>query len=246
MSVNPDLQNKPQSIQRIEALEGRYTEDGLNTQTFPISDATNSDRSDISASSKAVKTTYDAGTRYATTAQQGQVILTHDATSRARDRALTPYGAQAAMDALEEDITNKMDSLEDSLTNKMDSLEDSLTNKMDGLDDSLNGSLGQINKDIEDKINQISASLGGGRPLFDSPQTITLGGTNVVMAPSGASLWVYFGTVTTIPGGNPGAEQDVARQSYIFGFVGGGQQLLGTLVGGDRRRGSVTFWRVFA
>lgn len=235
MSVNPDLQNKPQIIQRIEALEGRYTEEGLNTQTFPISDATNSDRSDITASSKAVKTTYDAGTRYATTAQQGQVILTHDATSRARDRALTPYGAQAAMDALEEEITNKMDSLEDSLTNKMD-----------GLDDSLNGSLGQINKDIEDKINQISASLGGGRPLFDSPQTITLDGSNAVMAPSGASLWVYFGTVTTIPGGNPGAEQDDPRQSYIFGFVGGGQQLLGTLVGGDSRGGLVTFWRVFA
>lgn len=49
------IDSKPQIIKRVEALEGRYTDTGLNTQTFPISDAVDSERSDIAASSKAVK-----------------------------------------------------------------------------------------------------------------------------------------------------------------------------------------------
>lgn len=51
MSVN----NNPKIESRVAALEDRYTDVGLNTQTFPISDAIDSDRSDIAASSKAVK-----------------------------------------------------------------------------------------------------------------------------------------------------------------------------------------------
>lgn len=48
-SLNPKIES------RVTDLENRYTDVGLNTSVFPISDATDSDRSDIAASSKAVK-----------------------------------------------------------------------------------------------------------------------------------------------------------------------------------------------
>lgn len=43
------IDSKPQIIKTVEALENRYTDDGLNTQTFPISDAVDSDRLDCLA-----------------------------------------------------------------------------------------------------------------------------------------------------------------------------------------------------
>lgn len=49
------INNNPNIIKRVEALEGRYTDVGLNTETFPISDAVDSDRSDVAASSRAVQ-----------------------------------------------------------------------------------------------------------------------------------------------------------------------------------------------
>ena len=106
------IMGNPNIEQRVSSLEKRYTDVGLNTGVFPISDAIDSDRSDISASSKAVKTAYDAGTRYATTEQQGQVILSHDVNSGEDDKALTPFGAKQAY----ESITSKIEHLFSSLS----------------------------------------------------------------------------------------------------------------------------------
>lgn len=38
------IDSKPQLVKRVEALENRYTDVGLNAQTFPVSDAVNDDR----------------------------------------------------------------------------------------------------------------------------------------------------------------------------------------------------------
>lgn len=172
------IDNKPQIIKRVEALEDRYTDTGLNTQTFPISDAVDSARSDIAASSKAVKTAYDAGTRYATTSRQGQVILTHDVESGAQDRALTPFGAKSALDELENTITDRLDKLEDSLNERIE----------------------QIIKDLENKFNELNVKIEGRIPLFDQVQVIppvsTGDGKAHYYAPATGSLWLCLVSLT--------------------------------------------------
>lgn len=226
------IDNKPQIIRRVEALEGRYTDTGLNTETFPISDAVDSERSDIAASSKAVKTAYDAGTRYATTTQQGQVILTHDVESGAQDRALTPFGAKTALDELEKSVTDRLDSLESSLNERIE----------------------QIIRDLENKFNELNVKIEGRLPLFDSRQTLPPSkesGQLVYRLPASGSLWLYDGSitqrVTTSEGG--GEHTTNTYTSSFFGIGKGGEEVAripdkGDPLGGTR--GGIAAWRIFA
>lgn len=99
--------DSPKIVTRVEDLESRYTENGLNTSVFPISDSVSSSRSDIAASSKAAKKAYDDGTRSATTTDKGQVILSHDVDSGEDDKALTPFGASKSLQDLQQQINNQ-------------------------------------------------------------------------------------------------------------------------------------------
>lgn len=224
------IDSKPQIIKRVEALEGRYTDTGLNTQTFPISDAVDSDRSDISASSKAVKTAYDMATRYATTTQQGQVILTHDVESGAQDRALTPFGAKMALDELEKSVTDRLDELEASI----------------------NGRIDQIISELEGKFNELNIKIEGKLPLFDSEQKLTTSGTSTTLeylAPTSGSLWLCFGSVnwtrTEHEGG--GETTTTSGSYYICDIVRGGDAVLriGPVIDNTKYGVNITAWRIF-
>lgn len=215
------IDSKPQIIKRVEALEGRYTEEGLNTETFPISDAVDSERSDIAASSKAVKTTYDAATRYATTTQQGQVILTHDVESGAQDRALTPFGAKTALDELEKSVTDRLDELEASL----------------------NGRIDQIISEVEGKFNELNIKIEGKLPLFDSAETIS---GRYIVTPSSGSLWYYSYTRTYHDKSDTDPSNHTSSTSYGTGFARAGEVLLDTRPGSRTyTEGTYRFWRIF-
>lgn len=217
------IDSKPQIIKRVEALEGRYTDTGLNTQTFPISDAVDSDRSDIAASSKAVKTTYDAGTRYATTTQQGQVILTHDVESGAQDRALTPFGAKTALDELEKNITDRLDELEASINERIE----------------------QIIKGLESKFNELNIKIEGRLPLFDSRMALSNKKGNIVLPTSG-SLWFYTMSYTYHDdGGTVDPSDDYKSSSFSCAIAAGGTTLAKQDVTGAHTV-SVVCWRIFA
>lgn len=226
------IDSKPQIIKRVEALEGRYTDTGLNTETFPISDATDSERSDIAASSKAVKTAYDAGTRYATTTQQGQVILTHDVESGAQDRALTPFGAKTALDELEKNITDRLDELEASL----------------------NGRIDQIISEMEDEFNELNIKIEGKLPLFDMEQRLGFSpppDNDKIFAPTSGSLWLYHGSITRTHSESNGAHEGptVTTTTYsVFGFAKGGELIhkISSSSFNDKYEVYITAWRVFA
>lgn len=224
------IDNKPQIIRRVEALEGRYTDTGLNTETFPISDAVDSERSDIAASSKAVKTAYDAATRYATTTQQGQVILTHDVGSGVQDRALTPFGAKMALDELEKNITNRLDSLESSLNERIE----------------------QIIRALESKFNELNIKIEGKLPLFDSEQKLTNSGISTTLeylAPTSGSLWLCFGSVSWSRTEHEGGEETTTTSGsyYICDIVRGGDAALriGPVIDNTRYGVNITAWRIF-
>lgn len=217
------IDSKPQIIKRVEALEGRYTDVGLNTQTFPISDAVDSERSDIAASSKAVKTTYDAATRYATTTQQGQVILTHDVESGAQDRALTPFGAKMALDELEKSVTDRLDELEASINERIE----------------------QIIQDLENKFNELNIKIEGKLPLFDSKQQLRPSGTsfpgsNVTQYtfPSSGSLWFWTAIGSQQVPNFGGDDPLTFALQKGCGFAKGGEKVMLPL-------GEITIWRVF-
>ena len=217
------IDSKPQIIKRVEALEGRYTEEGLNTETFPISDAVDSERSDIAASSKAVKTAYDTATRYATTTQQGQVILTHDVESGAQDKALTPFGAKTALDELEKTITDRLDSLESSLNERIE----------------------QIIKDLESKFNELNIKIEGRLPLFDSRTALSNKRGNIVLPTSG-SLWFYtLSSTYHDDGGTVDPSDDSTSSSFSCAIAAGGTTLAKQDVTGARTV-SVVCWRIFA
>lgn len=223
------ISNNPNIIRRVEALEGRYTDAGLNTETFPISDAVDSDRSDIAASSKAVKTTHDAATRYATTAQRGQVILTHDVESGAQDRALTPFGAKTALDELEKTITDRLDSLESSLNERIE----------------------QVIRDLQSKFNELNVKIEGRLPLFDQAQSIkpTDGG---YYAPSTGSLWLCLCSYSSTKKVGDSAHEGgtfVTNFWSALSVVGGGQAIIpssGNVVMYHPAILSVTAVRIFA
>lgn len=224
--------NKPQIIKRVEALEGRYTDVGLNTETFPISDAVNSSRSDVAASSKAVKTAYDDGTRYATTTQQGQVILTHDVDGGAQDRALTPFGAREALGELSE----RMDGLESSLKGLEASLGD--------LESSLLERIEQLVGDMENKLNGLNSMIGGVKsPMFDMEQTLvptdsSLVGNSKFIFPQSASLWFWKSdAIASVPDFG-GDEPKTFTYQKSCGFAGGGETKMLPAI-------SLTIWRVF-
>lgn len=217
------IDSKPQIIKRVEALEGRYTEEGLNTQTFPISDAVDSERSDIAASSKAVKTAYDMATRYATTTQQGQVILTHDVESGAQDRALTPFGAKTALDELEKNITDRLDELEASINERIE----------------------QIIKDLESKFNELNIKIEGRLPLFDSRTALSNKRGNIVLPTSG-SLWFYtLSSTYHNDGGSTDPSDDSTSSSFRCAIAAGGTTLAKQDVTGTHTV-SVVCWRIFA
>ena len=217
------IDSKPQIIRRVEALEDRYTDTGLNTETFPISDAVDSARSDIAASSKAVKTAYDMATRYATTTQQGQVILTHDVESGAQDRALTPFGAKTALKALEKTITDRLDNLESSLNERIE----------------------QIIKDLESKFNELNIKIEGRLPLFDSRTVLSNKKGNIVLPTSG-SLWFYTLSSTYHNyGGTVDPSDDTYSSSYSCGIAAGGLTIAHQDVTGAHTA-TVTCWRIFA
>lgn len=225
------IDNKPQIIRRVEALEGRYTDTGLNTETFPISDAVDSERSDIAASSKAVKTAYDAATRYATTTQQGQVILTHDVGSGVQDRALTPFGAKMALDELEKNITNRLDSLESSLNERIE----------------------QIIRDLENKFNELNVKIEGKLPLFDSEQELKpsrIPGKIEYLTPTSGSLWLCFGSVnwTRIEHEGGGEINRTEGSLSICDIVNGGDAALRLDDSGSNTKYKVSIraWRIFA
>ena len=226
------IDSKPQIIKRVEALEGRYTDTGLNTETFPISDAVNSDRSDIAASSKAVKTAYDEGTRYATTTQQGQVILIHDVGSKARDKALTPFGVKTALDELEKNLIDRLDSIENSLNERIE----------------------QIIKDIENKFNELSIKIDGRLPLFDMKQRLynsPFPNHDKIFAPDSGSLWLYHGSIKHTHTENNGAHEGptvTTTTSSVFGFAQGGELIYQVPSSSfdDKYEVYITAWRVFA
>ena len=217
------ISNSPQIIKRVEALENRYTDTGLNTQTFPISDAVDSDRSDIAASSKAVKTAYDTATRYATTTQQGQVILTHDVESGAQDRALTPFGVKAALDELEKNITNRLDSLESSLNERIE----------------------QIIRDLENKFNELNVKIEGKLPLFDS-RTVLSNKRGDIVLPTSGSLWFYtFSSTYHDDGGTVDPSDDSGSSSFSCAIAAGGTTIARQDVTGAHKV-TVVCWRIFA
>lgn len=219
------IDNKPQIIKRVEALENRYTDTGLNTQTFPISDAVDSARSDIAASSKAVKTANDAGTRYATTSKQGQVILTHDVESGAQDRALTPFGAKTALDELEKNITDRLDELEASLNERIK----------------------QIINEMESKFNELNIKIEGKLPLFEFVTSIGVSKRPILAPDDGASLWLYFGNITNIYYSSQDASDRTSSSYPVFGFVSPGSTVLSEIMSTKvDRNGTLAFWRVFA
>lgn len=226
------IDSKPQIIKRVEALEGRYTDTGLSTETFPISDAVDSARSDIAASSKAVKTTYDAGTRYATTAQQGQVILTHDAGSGVQNKALTPFGAKTALDELEKNLTDRLDSLESSLNDRIE----------------------QIIKDMETKFHELNIKIEGKLPLFDMEQRLGVSpppDNDKIFAPTSGSLWLYHGSITRTHTENEGAHEGptvTTTTSYVLGFAKGGELIyrVPSFSFTDKYAVALTAWRIFA
>lgn len=213
---------KPQIIKRVEALEDRYTDTGLNTQTFPISDAVDSERSDIAASSKAVKTAYDAATRYATTTQQGQVILTHDVESGAQDRALTPFGAKTALDELEKNITDRLDELEASLNERIE----------------------QIINEMESKFNELNIKIEGKLPLFDSYQILDNDHKNLNL-PNTGSLWFYTKEITySDDGGSVDPSDDNSFSTYTCAIDKGGT-LIARADATKTLRCVVHCWRIF-
>lgn len=217
------IDNKPQIIKRVEALEGRYTDTGLNTETFPISDAVDSARSDIAASSKAVKTAYDMATRYATTTQQGQVILTHDVESGAQDKALTPFGAKTALDELEKTITDRLDNLESSLNERIE----------------------QIIKDLESKFNELNIKIEGRLPLFDSRTVLSNKRGNIVLPTSG-SLWFYtLSSAYHNDGGTVDPSDDSRSSSFSCAIAAGGTTIARQDVTGAYAA-TVICWRIFA
>lgn len=217
MSVN----NNPKIESRVAALEDRYTDVGLNTQTFPISDATDSSRSDIAASSKAVKKAYDDGTRYATTQEQGQVVLSHDVNRAENNKALTPFGAKKYGGALAREIDEKLEQIVSSIDDKLAKLEQSLTQNVEAM----------IQSRLPLFDNQIS------NPITDRP----------VVSPQGARRWLYFTEVTvmTDTDPSPGEQAIMTTTEYQLGFCGPGETIF-VPNGNHGRRGNITYWRVFA
>lgn len=223
------IDSKPQIIKRVEALENRYTDTGLNTQTFPISDSVDSDRSDVAASSKAVKTAYDAGTRYATTTQQGQVILTHDVENGAQDRALTPFGANTAMDELEKNITGRLNELD----SRLDLLEKEINEKID-----------QIRTDLESKFNELNNKIEGKLPLFDSHQVLDNKWKDLYL-PNTGSLWFYTMSTTFSSGGGTQDPSDDSNFSTYSCSIAEGGTLLTRGDATGTRTCTVHCWRIF-
>ena len=149
--------NNPKIESRVSALEDRYTDVGLNTQTFPISDATNSSRSDVAASSKAVKKAYDDGTRYATTQEQGQVVLSHDVNGAENNKALTPFGAKEYADTLAREIDEKLEQIVSSIDDKLAKVEAMIQSRLPLFDN-------QISKQSED--HELVSPGGASRWLY--------------------------------------------------------------------------------
>ena len=216
------ITGNPNIEQRVTSLESRYTDVGLNTGVFPISDAIDSDRRDIAASSKAVKKAYDDGTRYATTQEQGQVVLSHDVNGAETNKALTPFGAKEYVDALAREIDEKLEQIVSSIDDKLVKLEQSLTQKVEAM--------------IQSRL-----------PLFDNQIDIQIG-RHAVISPEEASKWLYFGRVTvTRDGGSQDASDNKSTTQYLMGFCGPGETVLEAAIDNSivNRRGLAAFWRVF-
>lgn len=214
--------NNPKIESRVSALEDRYTDVGLNTQTFPISDATNSSRSDVAASSKAVKKAYDDGTRYATTQEQGQVVLSHDVNGAENNKALTPFGAKEYADTLAREIDEKLEQIVSSIDDKLAKLEQNLTQKVEAM--------------IQSRL-----------PLFDNQISNQID-NRAVVSPGGASRWLYFAEVKeTRDLGIPSEPNYVTTTKYRMGFCGPEEvvPLGGSYDNQISRTGNITFWRVF-
>ena len=217
MSVN----NNPKIESRVAALEDRYTDVGLNTQTFPISDATDSDRSDIAASSKAVKKAYDDGTRYATTQEQGQVVLSHNVNGAEDNKALTPFGAKKYGGALAREIDEKLEQIVSSIDDKLAKLEQSLTQKVEAM--------------IQSRL-----------PLFDNQISNHVDRVPVI-SPGGASKWLYFAQVPVVRDvGIPSEPGTVTTTECSMGFCGPGEAIRVVSDGAlANHTGTITYWRVF-
>lgn len=214
--------NNPKIESRVAALEDRYTDVGLNTQTFPISDAIDSDRSDVSASSKAAKKAYEDGTRYATTQEQGQVILSHDVNGAENNKALTPFGAKEYVDALARETDEKLEQIVSSIDDKLTKLEQSLTQKVEAM--------------IQSRL-----------PLFDNQISNQIH-RGAVISPEGASKWLYFAIVTLTRGDDQDASNWTQSTEYLLGFCGPGETVFEAAIGSSikNRTGNIIYWRVFA